>query len=61
MPTRAENSLTTLHTTFSVIPVPQTEPVLFTHRNIRPTLMCAIVVQIFTDALTQSGTGTVLI
>jgi hypothetical protein len=59
MPTRAANSLTALHTTFSVMPLPQTEPVLFTQRNIRPSLMCAIVVQISTDALTHSGTGTV--
>ena len=59
MPTRAANSLTALHTTFSVMLLPQTEPVLFTQRNIRPLLMCAIVVQTSTDALTHSGTGTV--
>ena len=49
MPALAANSLTTLHTTFSVMPLPQTEPVLFTQRNSRPVLMSAIVVQTSTE------------
>jgi len=36
MPALAANSLTTLQTTFSVMPQPQTEPVLFTRRNSDP-------------------------
>lgn len=50
---------TTGHTTFSVMPSPQTDPFLLTHRNSLPAAIAAEVVQASTVALSQSGTGTV--
>ena len=60
MPTVAANSFTTLHTTFSVIPPPQTEPVLVTQRKILPAPISATLAHASIEALTHSGTGTVL-
>lgn len=52
-------SLTTHQTTFSVVPVPQTDPLLFTQRKTRPLDIPAIATQSSTADLTQFGTGTV--
>ena len=59
--TVAAHSFTTHQTTFSLIPVPQTDPRLLTQRKTRPLVIPAAAVQASTDDLTQFGTGTVRI
>src|SRR5882762_5954774 len=52
-------SLTTCHTTFSVIPSPQTVPERQTQRNNLPEVIWAAVNHTSRNCFTHSGTGTV--
>jgi len=59
MPTFFAYSFTTCQTTRSVTPSPQCLPARQTHRNNLPAERAAAATHVSTDALTQSGTGTV--
>ena len=58
-PALSQQLLTTYHTTFCEMPLPQTFPIRATARKILPSLTPAAMVQWSRAALTQSGMGTV--
>ena len=59
MPALAAEFFTTCQMTFSVMPFPQTEPILVTQRKTRPSIIAAAINQPSIAALTQSGAGAV--
>ena len=61
MPAREAASRTISHSTFGVIPVPQTRPVLLMDRNSAPSVMPAAFFHSSIAAFTHEGIGTVRI